>query len=283
MRTGELPARLSNSVSQFRTPHSALRILNMPLVTLLTDFGTRDSYVGEMKGVLLTLAPCSVLVDISHDIPAGDVLAAGIVLSRVWHRFPAGTVHLAVVDPGVGTARRALAASAGDHCFVAPDNGILSFVDGARFVELGIAATASATFHGRDVFAPAAARLANGSVPASLGPAVADPRRLSLPEPRREGASWVGEVIYVDGFGTLVTNLRQETLGGAGWVRIAGRNAGPLRRTFGDVKRGELVAFPGSGGTIEIAVREGNAARVLNAAVGTAVRAVEPPLPPLAH
>jgi hypothetical protein len=254
----------------------------MTIITLLTDFGLRDSYVAEVKGVLLTLAPGATLVDVSHDVPPGDVRAAHIVLSRVWHRFPAGTVHLAVVDPGVGTARRALAAAANDHFFVAPDNGILSFLPtGTQLVELPIGETASATFHGRDVFAPAAARLANGSPLSSLGREAPDPHRLALPEPHREGATWVGEVIYVDGFGTVVTNLRQDMLGNAGRLRIAGRDAGPLHRTFADVRRGELVAFTGSSGTIEIALRDGNAAKVLNVAVGATVKAVEPPLPPL--
>src|SRR5688572_2722923 len=146
-----------------------------PIVTLLTDFGLRDSYVGEVKGVLLSLAPRVELVDVTHDIAPGDVRAAQYVLGRAWPHFPAGTVHLAVVDPGVGGARRALAAEVAGHYFVGPDNGILSWLpDHAKFVSLATPAGASATFHARDVFAPAAAALANGTALSHLGPIVTD-------------------------------------------------------------------------------------------------------------
>jgi S-adenosyl-L-methionine hydrolase (adenosine-forming) len=244
------------------------------IITLLTDFGTRDSYVAEVKGVLLLAAPGAVLVDVTHDIPPGDVRAAGFVLSRVWHRFPVGTVHLAVVDPGVGTARRALAAETERHFFVVPDNGLLSALPAdARFVELAVPENAAPTFHGRDVFAPTAARLAAGAALRDVGRPITDPYLSPLPSPRRSGEGWVGEVLYVDRFGSLITNLPDSIVGSGVRLTVGTTDVGPLRRTFGDVERGQLVALVGSGGTIEVAVRDGSAAKVLGVGVGAEVRA----------
>lgn len=242
------------------------------VVTLLTDFGYQDSYVAEMKAVLLSAAPSLCLVDVTHEVAPGDVLAAQYLLSRTWFRFPAGTVHLAVVDPGVGTKRRAIAAGSGGHYFVGPDNGLFTPVlDAAEVVELPISETAAPTFHGRDVFAPAAARLALGAAIAELGRPVADPVRRSLPQPRSESGRVTGSVIYVDRFGTLVTNLGLQWVKGVTRVEVRGV-AVPLRRTFADVPRGELVAFVGSGGTVEIAVRDGSAAEKLGVGIGQPVR-----------
>ena len=244
------------------------------LITLLTDFGTADSYVGEVKGVLLSQVHGVVLVDITHQILPGDVRAGQYVLSRVWQRFPQGTVHLAVIDPGVGTARRALAAQAAGQFFVAPDNGLLSFLPAdAHFVALPVRADAAPTFHARDVFAPAAGQLALGAALAHLGHPVSDPYRSPLPAPRRDGAAVIGEVVYVDRFGTLVSNIPGGQVEPGVRIKVAGTEIGTLARTFGDVARGQLVAFVGSGGTVEIAVREGSAARVLGVGVGAEVRA----------
>jgi len=245
------------------------------IITLLTDFGTADGYVGEVKGTLLTLAPGVLLVDVAHNLPAGDVAAGCYVLGRVWRTFPEGTVHLAVVDPGVGSARRALAAEAGGQYFVAPDNGLLSDVLAAapaRVVSLTVPAGASRTFHGRDVFAPAAARLAGGAPLQDLGTPLSDPVRLEPAALGTDGSDVVGEVIYVDRFGTLVTNLPREHVAPEGRVRIAGHDL-PLKATFADVPQGEPVAFIGSGGTLEIAVRDGRADVVLGLSRGTEVRA----------
>jgi S-adenosylmethionine hydrolase len=176
------------------------------------------------------------------------------------------------VDPEVGTARRALAASAGGQFFVAPDNGLLTPVlDGARVMELAVPRDASPTFHGRDVFAPAAARLAMGARLADLGVTVDDAIRFPLPAPREVNGALVGEVIYVDRFGTLVTNFPEWMLSGGDRLHLGG-SAVTVGRTFGDVERGGLVAFVGSGGTVEIAVRDGSAARTLGAGVGGEVR-----------
>jgi len=246
----------------------------MTIITLLTDFGTADSYVAEMKGVLLARAPSVALVDITHQVAPGDIRAAQYLLGRTWQHFPEGTVHLAIVDPGVGTARRALAAEHAGHRFVAPDNGLLSFLpqDG-HFVSLPVPASAAATFHGRDVFAPAAARLATGTPLGELGESMADPCYTPLPAPRHDHLTVIGEVIYVDRFGTLVSNIPGDAVQEGARVRVEGSEAGSLRRTFRDVARGALVAFVGSGGTVEIAVRDGSAARMLGVGVGAEVRA----------
>jgi S-adenosylmethionine hydrolase len=244
------------------------------LVTLLTDFGTADSYVGEVKAALLTAAPGVTLVDITHQIPPGDVRAAQYVFARTWHRFPPHAIHLVVVDPGVGTPRRALAAQAGGHGFVAPDNGVLSSLPAdARFVSLPIPAGAAPTFHGRDVFAPAAARLASGSALERLGAPVTDVVRAPLPTPSLDGLTVVGEVIYVDRFGTLVSNIPGSQVDPGVRVKVADTEVGALRRTYGDVEPGQLLAYVGSGGTVEIAVRGGSAARMVGVGVGAEVRA----------
>ena len=244
------------------------------LITLLTDFGTADSYVGEVKGVLLSQVHGVVLADITHQVAPGDVRAAQYILSRVWQRFPQGTVHLAVVDPGVGTSRRALAAQTAGHFFVAPDNGLLSFLPAdAHFVSLPVPPTASPTFHARDLFAPAAGQLALGASLSRLGQPITDPYRSPLPVPREDGGVVVGEVLYVDRFGTLISNIPGDAVEPGVRIKVAGTEIGTLARTFGDVKRGVLAALVGSGGTVEIAVRDGSAARLLGVGVGAEVRA----------
>ncbi len=227
----------------------------MSIVTLLTDFGTADGYAGEMKGVVLARAPSAVLVDITHEIEPGDVVAGAYTLGRGWRRFPPRTVHLAVVDPGVGSPRRAIACEAGGQCFVGPDNGLLEAAFSAsnlRCVELEVSRDASPVFHGRDVFAPAAAALAEGKALRDLGRPITDPERLPAQKP--------GTIVHVDRFGTLVTNLPGP--GNAIELRVGSR-AIPVGRTFADVAVGELVAYVGSGGMLEIAVRNGRADAVL--------------------
>ncbi|HKW45995.1 MAG TPA: SAM-dependent chlorinase/fluorinase [Gemmatimonadaceae bacterium] len=242
-----------------------------PLITLLTDFGTADGYVGEMKGVLLSRAPDARVVDITHEIPAQDVELARLTLARVWRRFPADTVHLVVVDPGVGTDREALAVKSDGRYLVGPDNGVLSpalLVPGACAVTLEVPASASASFHGRDVFAPAAASLASGASLESLGTLARQPTIRRTPEPHRvEDGVLAGVVISVDRFGNAITNLVALR---AGTVEVTGATL-PLRRTYGDVPLGAPLAIIGSSGLIEIAVRDGSAARQLNLARGSPV------------
>ena len=244
----------------------------MSIITLLTDYGTADSYVAELKAVFLSEVPGVVLVDVTHDLPPGNVRAAQYVLSRAWHRFPSGTVHLVVVDPASGTGRRALAGEVAGHLFVAPDNGLLSGLPAhTRFVSLPIPSAASPTFHGRDIFAPIAARLVTGASLESLGAPITDPVRAPLPVPRVEPDRVVGEVIYVDRFGNLISNVAGPGAP-AGRVTVAEADVGPLRRSFADVATGELVAYVGSAGTVEIAQRDGSAASRLGAGLGVVVR-----------
>jgi S-adenosylmethionine hydrolase len=253
-----------------------LLFVAMPIVTLLTDFGLSDSYVAELRAVVLSAAPGVVLADITHAVAPGDVRAAAHVLGRAWHRFPAGTVHLAVVDPGVGTPRAALALRARGQYLVGPDNGIFTHVlrdTPVEIVVLRVPADAAATFHGRDVFAPAAAALANGVRLETLGTWFTGlPERLATAEPRYEGKSVIGEVVYVDRFGTLVTNLTAEQVPAYATLKVEDLDLGPLRRTFADVAVGALVPYLGSDGAVEIAVRNGSAARRLGLGVGGEVR-----------
>lgn len=241
------------------------------LITLLTDFGTADGYVAEMKGVLLSLAPDATVVDVSHEIPAHDVESGRLALARYWRRFPRGTVHLAVVDPGVGSTRAALAVSSDDRLLVGPDNGVLSpalLYRGARAVSLPTSPNAAPTFHGRDVFAPAAAALATGASLAALGAPHETAHVRRTPEPRRLADGAIeGEVITIDSFGNAVTNclgLR------GGTIEVAGATL-PLRRTYADAPSGAPTALVGSSGLIEVAVRDGNAARELGLARGSRV------------
>lgn len=247
------------------------------IITLLTDFGTTDSYVGEIKGVLLSRAPDAILVDLSHGVAPGDVRSASYILGRVWHRYPSGTVHLVVVDPGVGGSRAALALSAKGHLFVGPDNGVFTPLlhdTEITAVALPIPSTAAPTFHGRDLFAPAAAALANGTDLSVLGSAYRGiPERLAYTAPRSEGSAIVGEIVYVDRFGSLITNLAAELIPATARLEVEDLDVGPLRRTFSDVTNGGLLAYIGSGGTVEIAVRNGSAARRLGIGVGGRVRA----------
>jgi S-adenosylmethionine hydrolase len=236
------------------------------IVTLTTDFGQEDGYVGAMKGVLLSRAPGVTLVDITHDLPRHDIAAAANALLDAAPHFPPGTVHLAVVDPGVGGARAAVVVAAAGQLFVGPDNGVFALVaprpDAAHAIEDPAfrGEMISATFHGRDLFAPAAARLALGAPPAAAGPAVALRGRLDIGPGHR--------VVHVDRFGNLVTNIAGSPPPAR--VRLAG-GAVAVRTTYESVAAGELVAYVGSRGTIEIAVREGSAAALLGAGRGTAV------------
>ncbi|MCA2990180.1 SAM-dependent chlorinase/fluorinase [Gemmatimonas sp.] len=246
--------------------------MTTPAITLLTDFGTADGYVAELKGVLVSLSPSVPIVDLSHDIPPQDIAFGRLTVARYWRRFPAGTVHLVVVDPGVGTARAAIAIASEGRYLVGPDNGVLSpalFALDARVVQLPVDPAASATFHGRDVFAPVAARLALGASLEELGESYANPVRLRTPPPHRDAHGLLhGEVLTIDRFGNIITNLL--TRDSSGMVKIGGR-AARLVRTYGEASRGELVALIGSSGFVEVAVREGNAAATLGIERGASV------------
>jgi len=242
-----------------------------PIITLITDYGTVDGYVGELKGALLSSAPDAELVDVTHDIPPQDLERARLTVARVWRRFPAGSIHLVVVDPGVGSARAALAVASDGRFLVGADNGVLSpalLVPGARVVALTVPVGVSATFHGRDVFAPAAAALARGEPLESLGVEARFPVIRRTPEPiRRADGAVEGEVIVIDHFGNAVTNL----ISLRGGTIEVGSTMVPVRRTYAEANLGQPVAVVGSTGFIEIAVREGHAADVLQLSRGTRV------------
>jgi hypothetical protein len=248
------------------------------VVTLLTDFGTRDGYVGAMKGVILALAPAAVVVDITHDVPPQDIAAAAFALAQAAPLFPAGTIHVVVVDPGVGGRRRGVVLESDGQIFVGPDNGVLSL---ASPVEQGFEITAprfrraqvSATFHGRDVFAPAAARLAAGAPASDAGAKVTLEGRLA-PRPvlfSHNGRHVTGHVVHVDRFGNLITDIVAAVLPARAAVRIGAVEVPRLATAYEDVARGELVAYVGSAGTLELAVRDGSAAEVLSVARGEPV------------
>lgn len=254
------------------------------LITLTTDFGLRDPFVGIMKGVILSICPSARLVDLTHEVPPQDVLAGGLALESATPFFPPGTVHLAVVDPGVGSARRALAVRAGGHYFVGPDNGLFTFaLEHAGWTAVSVTAPeyrrseVSRTFHGRDVFAPAAAYLAGGVPLERLGPVVSDPGRLHRPGCRLEGDDLLGEVLDADRFGNLITSIPAARLaeipgsGGLG-VEVAGqRLRGPVE-AYAEGGDGEPAVIVGSTGRLEIFVKGGSARERLGAGRGTIVR-----------
>ncbi|BDG01592.1 SAM hydrolase/SAM-dependent halogenase family protein [Anaeromyxobacter oryzae] len=253
-----------------------------PLFTLTTDFGSGSGYPAQMKAVLLGVFPDARIVDVTHEVPAFDVLSGALLLEACLPWFPRDAIHVAVVDPGVGTTRRALCVVDGDgRRIVAPDNGLLTpfLVRGARaraIVEGGVLpAPRSATFHGRDLFCPAAAYLARGGTPAALGPEVPDPLRLEWPVAAVSEHEVRGTTLARDPFGNLLTSIRAADLAG-GIVREASAGGEPARwvRTFGEGRPGELIALVGSGGRVEIAVREGSAAERLCAIRGVPVRLV---------
>jgi len=248
------------------------------IVTLTTDFGTGSGYVAEMKGRLLRARAAFTLVDIAHDVPPQDVRAAAGLIGQACPAFPEGSLHIVVVDPGVGTDRRLVWARIGCQEFLGPDNGVFSRVlTGSPAYEarmIPIAGEASATFHGRDVLAPAAVALLDGAGPEALGPPAGPLTTLSWPTPEESPGGIAGEVIHVDAFGNLITNLPAALwprLAAAGSLRVGDHAITTLVRTYGDARPDTLVALVGSQGFIEIAVVQGNAATRCAADVGTRV------------
>src|SRR6267143_4655414 len=228
-----------------------------PVIALLTDFGLRDHYAGTVKGVILGICPDVTLVDISHDVPPHDVLAGALELAASYRYFPAGTIFLAVVDPGVGSARRGIAAEAGEYRFVGPDNGVLGVVldehPPRRVVELSdrryARPTVSRTFEGRDRFAPAAAWLAKGTDLGALGRSAASVQRLEVPQPEIDANRVVGQVVRVDRFGNLITNIDHRTFerlaDRALDLRIGAHQVSKVVSTYADIAPGEVCALVG--------------------------------------
>lgn len=260
----------------------------MPLITLTTDFGLQDHYVGAMKGVILRLAPDATVVDVTHLIRPQAVREAAVLIERVTPYFAAGAVHVVVVDPGVGTARRPLAARLGAQWFVGPDNGVVSYwlrrvqqsgqpiefvtLDQPRYWLPDV----SHSFHGRDIFAPVAAHLAAGVPLVALGSPITDPVLLPRAAPRHTAAGLQGEVIHIDHFGNLATNIRREELAEWSDVRVHVRDVEirGLSRTFGERAAGELIVYFNSSGELEIALVNGSARERLGALVGDEVTIV---------
>jgi len=264
-----------------------------PVIALLTDFGTRDHYAGTMKGVALAICPDATLVDISHDLPAHDVLAGALELAAAYKYFPAGTIFLVVVDPGVGSARRGIAAESGDYKFVAPDNGVLTAVldehAPKKLVELSerryARPTVSRTFEGRDRFAPAAAWLAKGIELAALGRPAGTIQRLDIPQPKAGDDRIEGQILRVDRFGNLITNIDRKTFerlsaGAPGTpgapgkidVRVGPHAVSKVVSTYSDVASGEVCALFGSTDHLEIAANGANAAETLSLGRGAPVQ-----------
>ncbi|PYQ21613.1 MAG: hypothetical protein DMF79_07740 [Acidobacteria bacterium] len=252
------------------------------IVALLTDFGAMDPYVGAMKGAILSVCPEATLVDLAHEVPPHDVLAGALTLHAACHTFPAGTVFVAVVDPGVGSPRRGLALRAGPHLFVGPDNGLFSFVlrehPQARIHGLEnsrlFRSPVSPVFHGRDVFGPVAGHLAQGVGLGEVGPKVEDPVLLEAPEPRKLATGeWEAAVLYVDRFGNLTTSLSERAVEGARTVEVwVGGATIPWVGTYSEVRPGTPCALVGSSGRLEVAVREGSASARLGVGKGSPVR-----------
>jgi S-adenosyl-L-methionine hydrolase (adenosine-forming) len=255
-----------------------------PVIALLTDFGTADHYAGAMKGVILGICPDATLVDISHDIPAHDVSAGALELAAAYKYFPVGTIFVAVVDPGVGSARRGLAADTGDYKFIAPDNGVLTMVfresPPKKMVELTerryARPTVSRTFEGRDRFAPAAGWLAKGTQLPALGRPVNDIQKLDIPVPEAGADSVRGVVLRVDRFGNLVTNIDRKSVerlstGGPLAIDAAGQRIERLVATYAELPAEGVGALFGSTDHLELAAPSSSAASRLQLSRGAVV------------
>jgi len=256
-----------------------------PIITLTTDYGTNDHLVGTMKGVILKINPDVTIVDISHNVTAYDLLDGALTIGSAYSYFPPKTIHVVVVDPGVGTERRPLLVSAQNQYFIAPDNGVLSVIfereDNVVVrhanVEHYYLSPVSNTFHGRDVFAPVAAWLTKGWQTPSMGDEITDYKKFSMPKPKEADGGLKGVVLRVDAFGNLITNFRAEHLAenaqenGNFKMQVGTQAVTKLVDTFAHGAAGEPIAYVGSSGYIEIGVNKGSAARTLALGRGTPV------------
>jgi len=258
-----------------------------PIITLITDFGLSDHYVAAMKGVILSICPQAKMVDISHQVPVFDIVEAAFLLAESWRYFPRKTVHVVVVDPGVGTARRPILAEAAGHRFIAPDNGVLGMIfaqaNGTAKAKVRAIQSAryfrpvvSQTFHGRDIFAPVAAHVAKGVPAARIGKLIDDYLRGSFAAPQQTGKHlWTGSILKVDHFGNVVTNFRCADFPALGRGAFE-LQAGPhvitrLAHNYAESEPGELFAIEGSSGYLEISASQRSAAKMLGCAAGAPV------------
>jgi len=258
--------------------------MSRQIVTLTTDFGGGSPYVAQMKGVILSINPDAVLADITHDIPPQNVRQGALVLEEVTHRFPQGTIHVAVVDPGVGTERKIVCAQIAGHYYVAPDNGLLSSVALMESPTQIVSLTnhdywlpeISRTFHGRDIMAPVAAHLSLGTPMEQFGQPINELTMLDWPQPKTEANRITGEVIAIDSFGNLISNITTEPLtavddSSSVAVTCAGETTHGIVETYAQRPSESLVALIGSAGKLEVAVVAGNAAQKLSAKVGDTI------------
>lgn len=261
-----------------RRPLSGSPLRPVAIITLLTDFGAADYFVGSVKGVILSLNPQARIVDLTHEIAAQDIQAAAFTILATYKSFPQGTVHVAVVDPGVGSTRRGVAVAAANQFFVGPDNGIFSYIyeRESKFSVYELSNEAffrdpvSPTFHGRDVFAPVAAALSNGLKPAKLGRLVTDPVKLALLAPDVRDSQVLARIIHIDRFGNCVTNitrevLTQEMIDAGAHLTVRGKKIASFRSFFAEPTggRAQLFALWGSAGFLEIAATNRSAAKLL--------------------
>lgn len=250
------------------------------IIALLTDFGTKDYFVGAMKGVILSINEAARIVDITHDVPPQDLRAASFTLRACYRNFPKNAIFAAIVDPGVGSNRRAILVETGDYYFIAPDNGLLSFVFDAeedfRVFELTnrqfFAAKISRTFHGRDVFAPAAGHLSKDIQPAEFGAEIKDFVRLKNSSPKRiSDKKTEAEIIHIDRFGNLVINLTRDDLPEKFTLEINGKTIDRRQTFFAEAEKGEIFSILGSAGFLEIVAFKDSAEKILRVASGEKV------------
>jgi len=253
------------------------------IITLTTDFGTSDHFVGAMKGVILGIAPTTEIVDITHEVQPFEVVDGAFTIAQAYRYFPKKTIHVVVVDPGVGSTRRPLLAEAGGQYFIAPDNGVLSMVaeresSKVRHItnERYFLKPVSRTFHGRDVFAPVAAHLAAGILPAKFGKPIEDYLRLTFEKPTRTGKrNWTGSILKVDRFGNLITNLQMDEFREIKTrpfaLNVGLQVIGRLALTFTECAPGEIFVLEGSSGYLEVATNQGSAAKALGCSAGSPV------------
>ena len=259
------------------TTHS----MKNPIITLLTDFGTRDYYVASMKGVILNINPDCTIVDMTHDVRPHDIIEGAFLLANAYSYFPKGTIHLSVVDPGVGGTRRPILLVTPSYFFVGPDNGLFGFVTQRERVKQVVVLTrreyflrgVSMTFHGRDIFAPVAAHLSLGVKPGAFGHKTKSLKRLGIRRPIVRDGKLSGEILHIDAFGNLISNIDGEKLfqfirGRPFVIRVGGKAIHELKRGYWEGKKGEPIGLIGSGGFLEFSIREGNAQKILKAKRG---------------
>ncbi|HEX3033997.1 MAG TPA: SAM-dependent chlorinase/fluorinase [Thermodesulfobacteriota bacterium] len=249
------------------------------IITLTTDFGVKDHYVGVMKGVILSINPDALIVDITHEIPPHDVLKGAFTLRNFYRYFPEGTIHVVVIDPGVGSQRKPVAVEAEGNIFVGPDNGVFTFVYSGsksfKVIEISnpiyTLADVSSTFHGRDIFAPVAGYISMGAPIEDLGKEVWSPVKLPIKEPQIRGNEIIGEVVYTDHFGNLVTNIPHDLVKSGSKIYIGKDMIKGISRSYSEVPEGELLAIIGSSGFLEISVNQGRASDMIDLGDGTII------------